>query len=143
VWTILSSTKRVGPWRVPARLRLHVSVGDVRIDLREAELSAQVTSIEVRGLMGEVKVIVPEAYRVECTGSAVLGEFEHKDSGPTAPAAAGAPLVRVNGAVVMGEVTVYRTAAPVGVGAFSVDGMAGVRARRRLRREERRAARAR
>lgn len=138
VWTVVSSLKRTGAWRVPAHLAVSVAMGDARLDLREAELSSPLTTIEVRGFMGDVKIIVPDRLRVECTGSAFVGEFEHKESGVTAAAPADSPLVRVIGGMLLGEVTVYRTAAAVGEGAFSVDGLAGVRARRRLRRLRRR-----
>jgi hypothetical protein len=45
-----------------------------------------------------------------------------------------APLVRVIGGVLMGECTVYRTSARVGEGPFSVDGIAGWKARRHRKR---------
>ncbi len=138
VWTVLSSTKRQGTWRVPAHLLFTVGMGEVRLDLRGAELGSAVTTIEVRGIMGDVKIIVPDTMRVECTGSAVLGEFGQRESGPTAPAGPGAPLVRVIGAMVLGEVKVYRTAAVIGEGAFAIDGLPGMRARRRARRHQRR-----
>ena len=46
---------------------------------------------------------------------------------------AGAPVVRVVGAMIMGQVRVFRTADAVGEGGYAIDGMAGWRAKRRRR----------
>jgi hypothetical protein len=134
LWAVLGETTRRGNWRVPAHLMITTMLGETRLDLREAQLTAALTTIEVRGLLAEVRIIVPDRYRVECAGSVVLGEFEERDSAPTRPAPAGAPLIRVIGAVVLGQVRAYRTAAPVGEGRFAVDGMTGLRHRLRRRR---------
>lgn len=135
IWTVLSSTKRRGDWVVPARLVLPVALGDVVVDLREARLSASTTTVEVQGLMGDVKVIVPDAVRVECSGSAIMGEFTDVPSEASVAPGPGAPVVRVVGAMIMGQVRVFRTADPVGGGRYAIDGMAGWRAQRRRRKE--------
>ena len=134
MWAVLGESKRRGNWQVPAHLMVTTILGESRLDLREAQLTAAVTTIEVRGLFAEVRIIAPDGYQVECAGSAILGEFEERDSAPTRPAPAGAPLIRVVGAAVLSEVRAYRTAAPVGEGRFAVDGMTGLRHRLRRRR---------
>ncbi len=135
LWAVLGESTRRGHWQVPAHLMVTAILGESRLDLREAQLTAAETTIEVRGLLAEVRIIVPDGYRVECAGSAILGEFDERDSAPTRPAPAGAPLIRVTGAAVLSEVRAYRTAAPVGQGRFAVDGMTGLRHRlRRVRR---------
>lgn len=131
LWAVLGECERRGTWQVPAQLTVTALLGEIRLDLREAQLSAGVTTIEVRGLFAEVRIIVPDGYRVECAGSAILGEFADRDAGPTRPAPAGAPLIRVVGAAVLSEVRAYRTAAPVGQGRFAVDGLTGLRHRLR------------
>lgn len=132
-WTVFSQTVWDGTWLVPQRLVVSVACGEVRLDLRQAQFTATETEIEVLGLMGEVKIVVPETHRVECRGSAILGEFRAKESGAPEPAAAEAPVLWVTGSMALGEVTVYRTDAAPGEGAFGVDGMRGWRHRRRLR----------
>lgn len=134
IWTVLSETKRRGAWQVPERLVLPVVMGDVLVDLREATLTAPVTTLEVQGLMGEVKIVVPDGVRVECTGSPIMGEFEERSDAGLAQPTPGAPLVRVVGAMIMGQVRVFRTAAAVGTGAYAIDGMTGWKHRRRQRR---------
>ena len=137
-WTIMSETRRVGLWQVPTRFSASVLMGSVRIDLREAELTGPVTTIEVRGLMGEAKIIVPQTCRVECLGSPIMGEFTLKEHGSTDYLPADAPLVRVTGSIVMGSVEVFRTGAAVGEGSYAVDGFTGWNNRRAQRREQRR-----
>lgn len=133
VWTVMSNTKRRGDWVVPERIVLPVALGDVYVDLREARLTAPITTIEVQGLMGEVKIVVPESVRVECSGSAIVGEFHDVPSEQLPAPGAGAPVVRVVGAMIMGQVRVFRTADAVGEGGYAIDGMAGWRAKRRRR----------
>ena len=135
-WTVMSSAKRTGWWRVPERFGTSVAMGEMRLDLREAELSGPVTTIEVHGLLGEVKIIVPDTCRVECTGSPILGDFESKDVDAAPDPGPAAPLIRVTGSMLLGSVTVYRTAAAVGQGAYVIDGLKGARSRRERRRRE-------
>ncbi len=133
MWTVLGETKRRGPWQVPAHLAVTAIAGEARLDLREASLSGAVTTIQVTGALCEVRIIVPDSYRVECTGGAILGEFEDREAAPASPAPPDAPLIRVTGGVLLGEVRAYRTSAPVGEGRFAVDGMKGLRHRLRRR----------
>lgn len=132
-WTVFSQTVWDGIWLVPQRLVVSVACGEVRLDLRQAQFAATETEIEVLGLMGEVKIVVPDTHRVECRGSAILGEFRARESGAPEPPAAEAPVLWVTGSMALGEVTVYRTDAAPGEGAFGIDGMRGWRHRRRLR----------
>jgi uncharacterized membrane protein len=138
LWSVLGEVKRTGQWEVPERLSVHLALGETRLDLREATLTAPVTTIDILGTLGEVKVIVPDSWRIECSGSGILGNYQVKDVDAAVPPAPDAPLLRFSGAMLLGEVTIYRTHAAAGTGAFSVDGLAGVRARREQARERRR-----
>jgi hypothetical protein len=138
LWSVLGEVKRTGKWDVPERLSVHLALGETRLDLREATLTAPVTTIDILGTLGEVKVIVPDSWRIECSGSGVLGSYQVKDVDAAVPPAPDAPLLRFSGAMLLGEVTIYRTHAAAGTGAFSIDGLAGVRNRRRQAWERRR-----
>ena len=133
-WTIMSSAKRTGWWRVPEQFGVSVALGEVRLDLREAELSGPVTTIDVHGLMGEVKIIIPDTCRVECSGAPILGDFQAKEIDAATDPGPNAPVVRVTGSMVMGSVTVFRTSAAVGTGSYGIDGLSGARRRREARR---------
>lgn len=138
VWGVLSSPRRDGQWQIPEQFSASSLLGDVRLDLREAQLSAHETTISASSLLGQVKIIVPDTYRIECAGNEIAGEFKVKESGPCRHPAADAPLIRFVGVSVLADITIYRTAAPVGLGGLGVDGLAGVRRARRLRRANRR-----
>ncbi len=95
LWSVLSEVKRTGKWDVPERLSVHVALGETRLDLRDAVLTAPVTTIDIMGTLGEVKVIVPDSWRIECTGSGVAGSYEVKDVDAAVPPAPDAPLAAV------------------------------------------------
>ena len=138
LWSVLGEVKRTGKWDVPERLSVHLALGETRLDLREAVLTAPVTTIDILGTLGEVKVIVPDSWRIECSGSGVLGTYQVKDVDAAVPPAPDAPLLRFSGAILLGEVTIFRTHAAAGTGAFSIDGLVGVRNRRQQARDRRR-----
>lgn len=135
--SVLNETKRAGGWQVPAHLEVSIALGEVRLDLRDAHLSAPVTTVSIHGLMGEARVIVPPQYRVDCTGVGVAGTYEVTEEPGLPSLPPGAPMIRFTGGVFLGEVTIIRTAAAVGEGSFKVDGMAGLKHRRRARRAAR------
>jgi hypothetical protein len=138
LWSVLGEVKRTGKWDVPERLTVHLALGETRLDLRDATLTAPVTTIDILGTLGEVKVIVPDSWRIECSGSGVLGSYQVKDVDAAVPPAPDAPLLRFTGAILLGEVTIYRTHAAAGTGAFSIDGLEGLRNRRKQAWERRR-----
>src|SRR5262245_53054404 len=65
----LSSNERKGRWTLPRHLRAAAVAGSIVIDLREAEISAGVSEIEVFALFGNCEVIVPVGVRVEAHGA--------------------------------------------------------------------------
>jgi hypothetical protein len=101
---LMSEVKKVGEW-IPARRNVvHAIMGTAELDLREALLSRGEIEIVATAIMGEIKIIVPPGLRVECDGTAIMGEFKELHSAvgedPTAP------LVRIHGMALMGSVTV-------------------------------------
>jgi len=50
-------------------------VGEVRIDLSLAMPERPETTVELEGIVGDVRLIVPDDWRVEVEGFAVFGEF--------------------------------------------------------------------
>ncbi len=103
--SMLSSISRVGRWELPRAMRVASFMGQVTLDLTEVAIAPGVSTIEVLCIMGEVKILVPNALRVECSGTPVMGEFQFRGSG-VAPAAADAPLVRITGTAIAGNVRI-------------------------------------
>jgi hypothetical protein len=102
-WAFMSGVIRRGRWRVPERMRAIAIMGGVELDLSEAELTAQVTEIDVIAVMGGVVVTVPPGVRLESDGIAILGGFEDQLHEP-ASGDPNAPIVRVRGVAIMGGV---------------------------------------
>jgi len=76
VSALLSSTERRGPWRVPSRLVVKATLGNVELDLSEAQIDGEV-DLQVSATFGSVRIIVPEGLALDVDGRAVLGSFEH------------------------------------------------------------------
>jgi hypothetical protein len=101
---LMSAVERTGSWRVGETSRAIAVMGECKLDLRRAALSAAVTVIRAHVVMGNLKVIVPEGVDVDLDATTIMGSRKVVLSGP--PAAPDAPLVRVEGLVLMGELTV-------------------------------------
>lgn len=101
----MSSSKRRGSWRIDKPLGAVAVMGDVLLDLRQAEVrTGGVVDIMATAVMGNVKIIVPDGVEVELDGIAVMGD--KKVQVIEAPPGTNAPLVRVTAYVLMGDVKV-------------------------------------
>ncbi|MEU9884219.1 DUF1707 domain-containing protein [Sphaerisporangium sp. NPDC051011] len=101
---IMSETKRKGKWRVEDEIGAAAVMGEVTIDLREAEVRTNRIDIVATAVMGSVKIIVPDGVDVELEGVAIMGE--KKVHVIEAPPGQNVPVVRVRAYVVMGEVKI-------------------------------------
>lgn len=103
---VFGNTVRRGRWRVGERTRCVTFAGNARIDLRDAVLESPEARIDVFCAMGNLDLIVPEGVDVDLSIVAVLGNKNDHRRGATHPEA---PVIRVEGFVVMGNVTVRGT----------------------------------
>lgn len=123
---IFGETNRSGAW-IPARRNTLVAVmGSMELDLREALLGPGETAFTVTAVMGSVEVIVPPGLHIECSGSAILGSFEHQEV-RSLPASGDMPIVRIDGFSVLSSVEIE----------YRYPGESRREARRRRRREKR------
>ncbi|MDQ6917942.1 MAG: DUF1707 domain-containing protein [Candidatus Dormibacteraeota bacterium] len=104
---VLGSARRSGRWRVGHELRALSVMGDCKIDLRGAVIDSPLITIEAIAIMGAVEVIVPEGVEVVLEGVAIMGNKVLRMS--DTPLREGAPVVRVTGFAVMGEIKVRNT----------------------------------
>lgn len=100
---LMSETKRHGPWVVPRHLDLASVMAATTLDFTEAVLPPGVVDIHIRGVMTEVKLIVPPGVYVLSRLSTVMANVE-EDTPEQAPP--GAPVIRLNGWVLMSSVVV-------------------------------------
>ncbi|GAA3180101.1 DUF1707 SHOCT-like domain-containing protein [Nonomuraea roseoviolacea] len=101
---VMGDTKRRGAWRIDQELGAVAVMGDVLLDLREAEARTDVVDITAVSVMGDVKIIVPDGVHVDLDGMAVMGD-KRVDVLQAAPGM-NVPVVRVRAYAVMGDVKV-------------------------------------
>ena len=103
VVAVFGNAVRRGRWRVGEHTRCLTVAGNATIDLRDAILESPEPTIDVFCAMGNLDLIVPEGVDVDLGVIAVFGNKNDKRRGAPHPEA---PVVRVGGVVVMGNVTV-------------------------------------
>lgn len=107
VVSFLSSTEREGRWQLPRRLRALAVLGNIELDLREAEVGYGVSVIEAVAFMGNIEITIPPEIAVECDGDTLMGTFTLKYKGRANPSAASRDrVVRVVGSAYAGSVAV-------------------------------------
>ncbi|MGI9614863.1 MAG: LiaF domain-containing protein, partial [Acidimicrobiales bacterium] len=78
-------------------------IGDVLIDLSTAEIPAEGVSITAVGVIGDIKVILPDGVRVQPQAFSLIGTTKTALSPPLP----GQPTIRVRGVQVIGDAAVY------------------------------------
>ena len=107
VVSFLSSTERQGPWELPRRFRALAVLGNVELDLRQAEVGYGLSEIEAVAFLGNVEITVPPDIAVECDGDSFMGTFVLKYDRRASPSMASRDkIVRVTGSAYAGAVTV-------------------------------------
>jgi hypothetical protein len=107
VVSFLSSNEREGRWQVPRHFRALAVLGNVELDLREAEIGYGLSVIEAVAVLGNVEIKVSPEISVECDGDSLMGSFTLKYEGRASPSMASRDkIVRVTGSAYAGAVTV-------------------------------------
>jgi uncharacterized protein DUF1707/cell wall-active antibiotic response 4TMS protein YvqF len=100
IGAVLSGTKQGGHWLVPERLEVKAILGDCKLDLRQADIPAEVT-IDVKVRLGDVTIYVPADASVELTGRSILGDRKVRGQ-----SGGGGPVIRVRADVILGDLTI-------------------------------------
>jgi DUF1707 SHOCT-like domain len=122
---LFSGARRRGAWTPPEHLVVLATMGGAELDFREATLPGHAVTVTTVAVMGGVDIVVPPEMRVYVNGIAILGGFDHDNTG--ARPAADAPVLHVNGFACMGGVHV----------SVQLPGESARDARRRRRQERR------
>ena len=115
ITSIMSETKRTGPWQVARKLNVWSVMSETKLDLTQAILQPGVTEIKLNALMASVKVIVPPGVRVVLQAGALMGSVSDETVNPPA-VGSGAPVVRITGRVVMSELVALVRRRELGAG---------------------------
>ena len=94
--------KRSGPWTVPAENSFRTWFGHIKLDLRQAQISATETHIHARALFGNVDLLVPEGVEVEVQARTQVGRTSLQASSGIA----GAPRIVLTGGTFFGDIKV-------------------------------------
>ncbi|MEK7401150.1 MAG: LiaF domain-containing protein [Gemmatimonadota bacterium] len=100
--SIMSETKRTGPWSPARKMDVWCVMSETTLDLTQATLQPGVTEIRLHGLMASIKIIVPPGVRVVLQASAIMASVSDETIDPPA-VGSGAPVVRITGRVMMTE----------------------------------------
>jgi hypothetical protein len=98
----LGDVKRSGPWTVPAENSFRTWLGHIKLDLREAQISATETHIHARALFGNINLLVPEGIAVEVQARTRLGRTNLQASSGVP----GAPRIVLTGGTFSGNINV-------------------------------------
>ncbi|MEV0583462.1 DUF1707 domain-containing protein [Nonomuraea sp. NPDC050310] len=101
---VMGDSKRRGKWRVESEIGAVAVMGDVLLDLREAEVRGNRIDIVATAVMGDVKIIVPDGVDVDLEGIAIMGD--KKVDVMEAEPGRDVPVVHVKAYAVMGDVKI-------------------------------------
>ena len=105
VFAVMGGSERRGVWVPSEEVYAIAIMGGVKLDFRQARFAHRVTEITCFAMMGGIEIVVPPGVRVELNGGAFMGGFGQ--SGIEEPTTdPGAPLLRIQGACLMGGVEV-------------------------------------
>jgi hypothetical protein len=99
----MGDVKRSGAWVVPAECRFRSYFGHIKLDLRQATITAQTIYIDAHTPFGNIDLLVPEGVHVEVRANPVVGKLKQQTSGSPSP---GAPRIILTGGTWFGDVKV-------------------------------------
>jgi hypothetical protein len=104
--SFLSSNEKEGRWQLPRHFRALAVMGNVELDLREAEVGYGLSVIEAVAVMGNIELTIPPEITVECDGDSLLGTFTLKYVGASPTQASPDRVIRITGTAYVGAVSV-------------------------------------
>lgn len=100
----ISDQKRSGRWRVPERINANAGMGSIKLDFTEAIVTRRVVHVDAVASAGSVVLLVPEGWQIDIEQArTAMGSVKNK---VVAPPKSGAPLLRVTGRAVMGDIVI-------------------------------------
>jgi hypothetical protein len=100
----VGDVKRSGTWTVAAESSFRSWFGNIKLDLRQAQIDAVETRIHARALFGNIDLLVPEGVEVELQAGTQLGRSK-VELGSASP---GAPRIVLTGGTFFGDIKVRR-----------------------------------
>ncbi|GAB2672540.1 DUF1707 SHOCT-like domain-containing protein [Kribbella swartbergensis] len=106
----MSETKRTGNWLAPQHQEVNAVLGDVTLDYTEAQLPYDEVYVEVKSILADVKIRVPQNAIVHLDSNPILGSVSEQQSGPTAadPTPGRPKTFHIRGTAILGEIKIKR-----------------------------------
>ncbi len=106
----MSETKRTGAWLAPQHQEVNAVLGDITLDYTEAQLPHDEVYVEVKSILADVKIRVPQNAIVHLDSNPILGSVTEQQSGPVDPnTPGGAPKIfHIRGTAILGEIKIKR-----------------------------------
>lgn len=104
--SLFSEVSKRGHWVCSEETQVLAICGKTVLDLTNAQVASMHTKIEVIGLMGEVEIIVPKAFRITDDIVTFMGSASLKQSRQRVPLDDDAPTITITGAAILSEVKI-------------------------------------
>lgn len=107
----LSEGKRTGGWIAPQRQEVNAVLGDVTLDYTEAHLPYDEVFVDVKSILADVKIRVPQNAIVHLDSNPILGSVTEQESGlgsTTQPATTAPKVFHIRGTAILGEIKIKR-----------------------------------
>jgi hypothetical protein len=102
---VMGGVEKKGRWTPARRTLVFAFMGGAELDFREAIMPEGVTEVHIFTIWGGVEILVPPGTRVDSSGVAIMGAFEHVPGpGVEDP---DAPTLRITGLALMAGVEVH------------------------------------
>lgn len=105
----LSDHKRTGNWLAPQRQDVHAVLGDVTLDYTEAQVPYEEIFLDIKSILADVKIRVPQNAIVHLDGQPILGSVTEQGSyDPNVPMVGKPKVFHIKGTAILGEIKVKR-----------------------------------
>jgi hypothetical protein len=107
----LSDTKRIGGWLAARRQEVHAVLGDVTLDYTEAQIPFDEVYLDVRCILADVKIRVPQNAIVHLEGNPVLGSVSEQEAGfggVVEPTTAPPTTFHIRANAILGDIKIRR-----------------------------------
>lgn len=102
---VLGSAVRAGTWTVPEHIEVMVTLGEVKLDFRDATFSTDTIVVDASVLLGSLTLIVPPGTQVENECEEFMSNSSHPRRGKNRAPPNGI-LVIIQGRVRLGELSI-------------------------------------
>ncbi|GAA1605331.1 DUF1707 domain-containing protein [Kribbella sancticallisti] len=107
----LSDSKRMGNWLAPQRQEVHAVLGDVTLDYTEAQMQYDEYFIDVKSILADVKIRVPQNAIVHLDSNPILGSVSEQEAGiggVVQPDQTPVKVFHIRGTAILGDIKVKR-----------------------------------